>query len=63
MIQDWDISIPRAFNFDGLMGYEVSGVPTMWLKTGTLQGQVYEQLFVSLTGSPFANGTLTSSQI
>ncbi|CAM1501549.1 Fc.00g035330.m01.CDS01 [Cosmosporella sp. VM-42] len=45
MVQDWDISIPRTFNFDGLMGYEVSGVPTMWLKTGTLQGQVYEQLF------------------
>lgn len=25
----------------------MSGVPTMWLKTGTLQGQIYEQLFVA----------------
>ena len=45
-VQDWDINIPRAFNYDGLMGFEASGVPTMWLKTGTLQGQIYEQLLV-----------------
>lgn len=47
IIQDWDISIPFRFNYDGLVGTEVSGVPTMWLKTGTLQGQIYEQLFVA----------------
>ncbi|KAH7136670.1 hypothetical protein B0J13DRAFT_449759 [Dactylonectria estremocensis] len=45
MIQDWDIDIPRGFIFDGMMGDETSGIALIWLKTATLQGQVYVQLY------------------
>lgn len=46
MIQDYDIGIPRAFNFEGAMGLEMSGVALMWLKMAEVQGQVYEKLSV-----------------
>ncbi|KAH6952439.1 hypothetical protein BKA56DRAFT_505171 [Ilyonectria sp. MPI-CAGE-AT-0026] len=45
MIQDYDISIPRAFSFEGPMGLEMSGVALMWLKMAAVQGQVYEKLY------------------
>ncbi|KAJ4180911.1 hypothetical protein NW755_011446 [Fusarium falciforme] len=46
MIQGYDISIPRAFSFEGPMGLEMSGVALMWLKMAAVQGQVYEKLSV-----------------
>lgn len=47
VIQDWDIDIPRTFSFEGIMGTETTGVALMWLKSATLQGQIYEQLSVA----------------
>ncbi|KAL2681182.1 hypothetical protein Neosp_008789 [[Neocosmospora] mangrovei] len=46
VIQDYAISIPRAFGFEGPMGLEMSGVALMWLKMAAIQGQVYEKLSV-----------------
>ncbi|KAM6535772.1 hypothetical protein FALCPG4_005312 [Fusarium falciforme] len=45
VIQDWDIDIPRTFNFEGILSLETKAIATMWLKAATLQGRVYEQLF------------------
>ncbi|KAK7418060.1 hypothetical protein QQX98_004199 [Neonectria punicea] len=45
VIQDWDIDIPRGFVFDGVMSDETSGVALMWLKTATVQGQIYAELY------------------
>ncbi|KPM36677.1 hypothetical protein AK830_g9885 [Neonectria ditissima] len=45
MIQDWDIDIPRGFIFDGVMSHETSGIALMWLKTATVQGQIYAELY------------------
>ncbi|KAI5463944.1 hypothetical protein BGZ63DRAFT_421035 [Mariannaea sp. PMI_226] len=45
VIQDFDIDIPRSFSFDGMMSSETTGVATIWLKSATLQGQIYEQLY------------------
>lgn len=59
VIQDWDIAIPREYNFEGLMGPEASGVPTEWLKLAILQGQIYEQLFVT-PEEPAGIGLLTA---
>ncbi|RKK89256.1 hypothetical protein BFJ70_g17853 [Fusarium oxysporum] len=44
VIQDWEIDIPRTFNFEGILSLETKAVATMWRSTATLQGQVYEQL-------------------
>ncbi|KAM0547862.1 hypothetical protein ACHAPJ_010209 [Fusarium lateritium] len=45
VIQDWEIDIPRTFNFEGILSLETKAVASMWLSAATLQGQVYEQLF------------------
>lgn len=45
-IQDWDIDVPREYRFQGAMGDETTAVANMWLKLGTLQGKLYEQLSV-----------------
>lgn len=47
VIQDWDIDIPRCFDFEGLVTLELSGVATMWVRLATLQGHVYEKLSAS----------------
>ncbi|RKK99415.1 hypothetical protein BFJ70_g17510 [Fusarium oxysporum] len=44
-IQDWEITIPRTFSFEGILSLETKAVASMWLNAATLQGQVYEQLF------------------
>ncbi|RKK89782.1 hypothetical protein BFJ63_vAg10533 [Fusarium oxysporum f. sp. narcissi] len=44
-IQDWEITIPRTFSFDGILSLETKAVAGTWLNAATLQGQVYEQLF------------------
>ncbi|KAH7236370.1 hypothetical protein BKA59DRAFT_496605 [Fusarium tricinctum] len=45
IIQDWEIDIPRTFDFEGILSLETKAVASMWLSAATLQGQVYEQLF------------------
>ncbi|KAJ3520362.1 hypothetical protein NM208_g13737 [Fusarium decemcellulare] len=45
VIQDWDVDIPRTFNFEGILSLETKAVASMWLSAATLQGKVYEQLF------------------
>ncbi|KAF5678495.1 C6 transcription factor [Fusarium heterosporum] len=45
VIQDWEVDIPRTFNFEGILSLETKAVASMWLSAATLQGQVYEQLF------------------
>jgi hypothetical protein len=49
VIQDWDIDIPRTFNFEGILSLETKAIATMWLKAATLQGRVYEQLYETPT--------------
>lgn len=46
IIQDCDISIPRQFNFEGFLHLEESAIPSIWLKTSTLHGKIYEKLYV-----------------
>jgi hypothetical protein len=44
IIQDCDISIPRNFNFEGFLHLEETTIPSLWLKTSTLHGKIYERL-------------------
>ncbi|KAH6867834.1 hypothetical protein B0T10DRAFT_502083 [Thelonectria olida] len=44
-IQDWDVDVPRAFNFETTMSLEMSGVAMMWVRLATLQGHLYERLY------------------
>ncbi|KAF5021088.1 hypothetical protein F66182_6877 [Fusarium sp. NRRL 66182] len=45
VIQDWEVDLPRTFNFEGILSLETKAVAGMWLSAATLQAQVYQQLF------------------
>ncbi|XP_044723686.1 fungal specific transcription factor domain-containing protein [Hirsutella rhossiliensis] len=44
VILESDIDIPREFDLDGFGNLESSGLGTLWIKTGSLQGRIYEKL-------------------
>ncbi|KAM4060939.1 fungal specific transcription factor [Hirsutella rhossiliensis] len=45
VILESDIDIPREFDLDGFGNLESSGLGTLWIKTGSLQGRIYEKLY------------------